>query len=329
MTKAHHDARGRTIDYLRISITDRCNLRCVYCMPEDGVPPCQHQDVLRYEEIERVVRVAASLGISKIRLTGGEPLARRGFVDLVELLARIPGIEDLSMTTNGTLLAPHAQALADAGMGRANISLDSLDPARFRAMTRRGELDDVLRGIEAAQRAGLQPIKINVVMIHGLNDDEAADFARRTVTDGWHVRFIEVMPLGEGAHWENEGYVSSLETRARIESALGPLQRATLNGNGPARYWRVPGAAGTIGFISAISEHFCATCNRLRLTSDGRLMPCLFSDLEVDLRTALRSGANDDALRQLFEQAIDIKPACHHIAEHEIPADHLMSRVGG
>ncbi len=239
------DQSHRSINYLRVSVTDRCNLRCVYCMPAEGVPPKTHDEVLRYEEIARLVRVAAGLGIGRVRLTGGEPLVRRGVVDLVARIAATPGIDDISMTTNGTLLAQHAADLARAGLRRVNVSLDTLDPDRFRAVTRLGRLEDALAGIRAAADAGLAPIKINVVVMGGGNDDEVAAFARRTVSDGWNVRFIEVMPIGEGGQSAAGHYVSSATIRAAIEAELGPLEPATLPGNGPARYWRVPGAPGT------------------------------------------------------------------------------------
>ena len=323
------DRYERVIDYLRVSVTDRCNLRCVYCMPAEGIETCAHEAILSFEEIARLVAIGADLGITKVRLTGGEPLVRRGIVDLVRMIAQIPGIREISMTTNGVLLERYARALVDAGLLRVNVSLDTLDPDRFRAITRWGDLDDVLRGIEAAEAAGLTPIKINCVPIRGLNETDVVDLARRSTTDGWHVRYIEVMPLGEGAHWSGEGYVPSTETRALIEANLGSLEPASLEGNGPARYWRLPGALGTLGFISAISEHFCQTCNRLRLTSSGQLMPCLMSDLKIDLATLLRSGAGDGELREAFVGAMAIKPERHHLEESMVPSDRLMSRVGG
>ncbi len=323
------DSLHRPISYLRVSVTDRCNLRCVYCMPEEGIPLQSHEDILRYEEIARLVRVAVGLGITKVRLTGGEPLARAGLVGLVRMLAGIPGLEDLAMTTNGTLLAGQAVALAEAGLKRVNISLDTMRPDRLRTITRRGRLEDVLAGINAAQQAGLTPTKINMVVVRELNDDEVVDFARRTLTDGWHVRFIEVMPLGQGMCGAAGEYVPTGETRAMIEEALGPLQPAALMGNGPARYWRLARAEGTIGFISPLSEHFCALCNRLRLTADGRLLPCLLSDGEIDLRRPLRQGADDEALRELFLQAIAAKPEGQRLGERVIPRGRLMSRTGG
>lgn len=325
------DSFNRPIEYLRISVTDRCNLRCVYCMPEEGVPLLAHEDILQYEEIARLARIIVGLGVSKLRVTGGEPLARKGVEQLVAMLAEIPGVDDLAMTTNGILLAGMAEQLARAGLKRVNVSLDTLRPERFRAITRRGRLEDVLAGMEAARRVGLTPIKINVVVIRGLNDDEVLDFARRTVEEGWHVRFIEFMPVGGERLWSEDGFVPTGEVRLRIEAAYGRLEAIDgQQGAGPARYYRVPGAAGTIGFISALSEHFCFRCNRLRLTADGQLMPCLMSEQAVDLRAALRTGASDEGLRELVLQAIGAKPPGHRMAqEPRGPGAKPMSRIGG
>ena len=314
----HLDRYHRPISYLRVSVTDRCNLRCVYCMPPEGIPQCTHDEILRFEEIEAVVRAATGLGIHRVRLTGGEPLARKGLVDLVRMLAPIPGLDDLSMTTNGTLLARYAQDLKRAGLHRVNVSLDTLRPERFAQITRRGRLEDALAGIQAAYEAGLEPVKINTVLMRGLNEDEAVDLARKTLTDGWHVRFIEWMPVGAPA--SGKARVTTAETRAQIEGALGALEPAKLPvGGGPARYYRLPTkrgpASGTIGFISPLTEHFCGACNRLRLTADGQLRPCLLSDHEIDLRTPLRSGAGPGEIVKILEQAIAAKPSGHHLGE--------------
>ncbi|NLG26862.1 MAG: GTP 3',8-cyclase MoaA, partial [Chloroflexi bacterium] len=255
MSEECRDACGRAISYLRVSVTDRCNLRCVYCMPEEGVALRPHAEILRYEEIERLVRIAVTLGVRHVRLTGGEPLVRAGIADLARLLTAIPGLEELSMTTNGTRLAELAAPLAEAGLRRVNVSLDTLRPERYSAITRCGELSDVLRGIEAARSAGLEPVKLNTVVVRGTNDDEVVDFARRTLDEGWHVRFIELMPVGEGVTPGDE-YVPSSEIREHIEAALGPLEPAELPGSGPARYLRLAGAPGTLGFISPLTEHF-------------------------------------------------------------------------
>jgi cyclic pyranopterin phosphate synthase len=324
------DNFNRPISYLRISVTDRCNLRCVYCMPPEGVPCRSHEEILRYEEIELIVRAAASLGIGKVRLTGGEPLVRLGFVELVRMLARIPGIDDLAMTTNGTLLARYAPELAQAGLKRVNISLDTLQPKRFRRITRRGDLAAVFEGIAVAREAGLVPLKVNTVVVRGLNDDEVVDFARLTLVDDWHVRFIELMPMGTNTAWAGDGYVSVGEIRRRIEDAFGELVPAKVRvGNGPARYYRLPEAMGTIGFISPISEHFCYQCNRLRLTADGRLRPCLLSDYEIDLRTPLRQGASLTEVRELLIRSIRAKPERHHLDESISPKERTMSEIGG
>ncbi|MGQ9584210.1 MAG: GTP 3',8-cyclase MoaA [Anaerolineae bacterium] len=326
----YEDGFCRPITYLRVSVTDRCNLRCVYCMPPEGVARIPHEQILRYEEIVRVAEAALDLGMTRIRLTGGEPLVRMGLPRLVEMLASLPGLEDLSMTTNGVLLARFADELRQAGLHRVNVSLDTLDPARYRRITRWGELRQVLEGIEAAQRAGLAPLKINAVILRGTNDDELPQFAQRTQEEDWNVRFIEVMPFEhEALDWE-QMYISAAEMRARIESALGPLIPVDgVRGNGPSRYYRLPGAAGTVGFISPVSEHFCAQCNRMRLTADGHLRPCLLSDLEVDLRPALRRGASRAELCDLLAQAIQAKPEGRHLAAACGPSRRSMSQIGG
>ena len=329
MTMPLCDRFGRPIDYLRVSITDRCNLRCGYCMPEEGVPLRRHEEILTYEQIVRLVRVATEIGITKVRLTGGEPLLRRGVVGLVRKLAQLPGIEELSMTTNGTTLSEHAAALAAAGLSRVNISLDTLDQDRFRTITGRGRLADVLHGILAAQEAGLAPVKINTVVLRAVNDDEVVEFARRTRTDGWHVRFIEIMPLGSGTCCADELFVPASETKQRIEEELGPLEPAYVTGNGPARHCRLRGATGTIGFIRPLSAHFCDLCNRLRLTADGRLLACLLSDVEIDLRTPLAHGLPDDRLHNLLLQGIAAKPKGHRLDERAAPQEQLMSQIGG
>ncbi|MCI2425585.1 GTP 3',8-cyclase MoaA [Candidatus Acetothermia bacterium] len=319
----------RPINYLRISVTDRCNLRCIYCVPATGIPLHNRNEILTYEEIVRLSRLATRLGITKIRLTGGEPLTRRGLVDLVRMLALLPLLDDLSLTTNGTLLARTAAALAEAGLCRVNISLDTMRPDRFSTLTRGGALKQVLTGIERAQEAGLTPVKINMVVMRAINDDEIDDFARRTITDGWHVRFIEIMPIGKETPWLTSRYVSTEEVRCRIEERLGLLQPVLLDDGGPARYWQIPEAQGTIGFISPISDYFCLDCNRLRMTADGRLLPCLFSDHEIELLPLLRQGGNDEQLQARFVQAITAKPPGHQLDKQITPCRRLMSRTGG
>jgi cyclic pyranopterin phosphate synthase len=333
LAMAHLDAYNRPISYLRISVTDRCNLRCIYCMPPEGVVWRPHEEILRYEEIETIVRAAAGMGISKVRLTGGEPLVRPGVVDLVRMLARIPGVDDLAMTTNGILLPRYAEDLAEAGLQRVNVSLDTLRPERFQRITRLGRIEDALAGMEAAQEAGLDPIKINTVVIRGMNDDEVVDFARKTMEAGWNVRFIELMPVGNGVLAERgwrERVVTAREIRERIEGALGTLEPAKMRtGGGPARYYRLPGAEGTLGFITPISEHFCYHCNRLRLTADGQLRPCLLSDQEIDLRTPLRQGADVVQIKTLLLKGIESKPLHHHLDEWRRPENRVMSEIGG
>jgi len=303
-------------------------------MPAEGVPWRPHDQVLRYEEIETVVQAAAELGISKVRLTGGEPLVRLGIAGLVRMIARIPGIDDLAMTTNGILLSRYAAELAEAGLQRVNVSLDTLRPERFQRITRRGQLEDVLAGMEAARGAGLEPIKINTVVIRGMNDDEVVDLARKTMeAEWWNIRFIELMPVGNGSliteAWEQK-VVTAHQVRERIESALGKLEPAKMSvGGGPARYYRLPGAKGTLGFITPISEHFCYQCNRLRLTADGQLRPCLLSDREIDLRTPLRRGADVAEIKALLLEGIESKPMQHHLDECQLPEERAMSEIGG
>ena len=329
------DLFGRVVNYLRISVTDRCNLRCVYCMPAQGIPWRPREEILRHEEIVRVVEVAAGLGIQRLRLTGGEPLIRAGLPALVAALARIPGIEEISLTTNGVLLASLAEPLVEAGLSRVNVSLDTLQPERFARITRFGRFDQVWRGIEAAERAGLTPLKLNMVVIRDLNDDELETFARLTLRRPWHVRFIELMPVGNQGEWGEDfpgagrRSVPVAEMRARL-APLGELLPVNgLRGNGPAQTYRLPGAAGTVGFIAPVSQHFCAGCNRLRLTSDGRLRPCLLRDGEVDLAPALRDGADLLQLQALILQAVLAKPKGHQLSDRALPRDGRMAAIGG
>lgn len=331
------DSHGRTIDYLRISLTDRCNLRCIYCMPDEGVEQMSHEDILRIEEIEEAVRVAATMGITRVRLTGGEPLVRKGVVDLIRSIKNTPGIEHIAMTTNGILLPRMADELKEAGLSRVNISLDTLDPAQFSMITRRGKLEDALAGIRAALDVGFDPVKINAVTVRSLNQDYLA-FAKLSIENPLHVRFIEYMPVGEssgssGCGWGKEDVVPSeelieiIDERAQAEGlgALIPAGGARPEGWGPARYYTFEGALGTVGFISPLSRHFCSECNRLRLTADGKLRPCLFSDVEFDLRNALR--ANDtEAAKAVFAEALGAKPDDHH---DKVGTERGMSQIGG
>ncbi|MGD0884226.1 MAG: GTP 3',8-cyclase MoaA [Thermodesulfovibrionales bacterium] len=323
------DTYDRTIDYLRISVTDRCNLRCVYCMPQHGVRPFKHKEILTYEEIVRVARVAAALGVRKIRVTGGEPLVRKNILYLIKSLRVINGIEDISLTTNGTLLEQYAKDLADAGLSRVNVSLDSFKPDRYREMTRGGDINQVMKGIRAAEDAGLMPIKINMVPIRSLNDDEVEDFARLTLRTPYHVRFIEFMPIGGQELWNSERYISSDSLKAVVEK-IGPLVPVRLRKTGPARYFRFDGACGIIGFISALTHHFCADCNRLRITADGKLRPCLFSETEIDLKPALREYSSDEEIKRILRLSIEIKPEGHNIHQRtDLLSLRAMSRIGG
>ncbi|MBN2467308.1 MAG: GTP 3',8-cyclase MoaA [Deltaproteobacteria bacterium] len=323
------DQYHRVIDYLRISITDRCNLRCRYCMPEEGIPLISHTDILRYEEMLRVVNVYAGAGISKVRLTGGEPLVRRGIVDFVHRLAQVPGLTDLSMTSNGVLLKEFAGSLKAAGLARINVSLDTLNPEKFRHITRRDKFHDVWAGIEKALTVGLSPVKINVVTINGTNHDEILDFARLTQRLPLAVRFIEYMPTGNG-HWDNDLVFTASKIREIIEE-VGEL--VSINGGkitGPAIRYRLRGAPGEIGFINPISSHFCETCNRIRLTPDGHLRPCLFSDDEFDLKPLLRGGGEDQQLIEVLRKVLARKPKQHEITDVQFKkCQRGMSAIGG
>jgi len=323
------DSFQRPINYLRISVTDRCNLRCIYCMPVEGIRLIPHGDILTYEEIHTVAKAAGELGINKIRITGGEPLARSGLLKLIQMLAQIDAIDDISLTTNGVLLSHHAAELKSAGLRRVNVSLDTLKQDKFEFITRsKDSLGNVLEGIEAARSVGLNPVKINVVVMSGINDDELLDFATKTINNEWHVRFIELMPSA-GASTLASQFVPVSEMRKRLELS-GKLEPCLPRvGNGPAKYFRFPHANGTIGFITPVSEHFCFHCNRLRLTADGKLRPCLLADYEIDLKSPLRNGISSDGLKQLIEEAVANKPLRHRMAEGYTPKDRPMTQVGG
>ena len=322
------DSYHRRINYMRVSVTDRCDLNCIYCTSK-SVPLLTHDDILRYEEIHRVVQAAAGLGVKKIRLTGGEPLARLNLSRLVELLTRVDGIDEVSLTTNGTLLDKYAAELKAAGLRRVNISLDTFRADRFQRITGSDKLRDVLRGIETAKKVGLDPVKINMVVLRGFNDDEVLDFAHITVSEGWHVRFIEHMPFVANGG-EGNGLVSVGEIAEIIEGTLGELKPCLpASGNGPARYYQLPDAGGTIGFIGAVTECFCAECNRFRLTADGHLRPCLLDDDEVDIKGPLRRGASIEGLEQLIQAAAALKQAQHHLGEEPVPGKRQMRQIGG
>jgi cyclic pyranopterin phosphate synthase len=327
MTEALRDSYGRKIEYLRISVTDRCNFRCQYCMPVAGLDWLPKSDILTYEEIARVVAELAPLGLRRLRLTGGEPTLRPQLEVLVAMLRSIPEIEDISLSTNGVRLAEVAPALKVAGLDRVNMSADSLRPERIKAIARRNLDFCPVSAATAAERAGLSPIKLNVVVMRGINDDEIADFARLTVDHAWHVRFIELMPVGEMRDFTADRIVSGDEILARLSSvaqltpAIGPAR-----GNGPARYFQLEGALGTIGLITPMSHTYCGSCNRVRLTADGRLRTCLFGDEEIDLRTPLREGI---PLEPFFRSALAIKPREHALLQMRVGGLRALSQVGG
>lgn len=299
-------------------------------MPSEGIRPIDFKEILKYEEIIRIVRVALSLGVKKIRLTGGEPLRRKDITFLIKGISSIEGIKEIGLTTNGVLLHKYAHSLKSAGLTRINISLDSLDPQRYRKITGGGEIEKVLEGIELAESVGLSPISINMVPVRGINEDEIETFARLTYEKPYRIRFIEFMPAGARDFWSPERYVPEDEIRKTIET-IGRLEPAGLTTGGPARYWRLPGAKGVIGFISALSNHFCHACNRLRITSDGKIRPCLFSETEIDLKPVLRSGGGDKELHRLMSLAVQCKPAGHGLTGGQ-PVKFLlkaMSEIGG
>ncbi|HEY8312753.1 MAG TPA: GTP 3',8-cyclase MoaA [Candidatus Baltobacteraceae bacterium] len=324
------DQFNRPITYLRVSVTDKCNLRCVYCMPERGLPWLPKAEILRYEEIVELVRAAASVGVRSIRLTGGEPLVRKNIAELVREIAAIDGIDDISLSTNALLLAEQIDDLVDAGLTRANISLDTLRPDRFETIARRPGLDRVLAGIDAAIAHGLAPLKINCVVMRGQNDDEIGDFAALTRTRALFVRFIEVMPVEENVGLQRDTYVSADEILERV-GALGEIApSAGPGGNGPARYFAFAGAAGAVGVISPLSHDYCERCNRVRLTADGKLRLCLFGDYEVDLRTPLRAGAGTAEIAEILRAAMLIKPERHHLKLGETSSRmRAFSEIGG
>lgn len=325
------DTYHRNIDYLRVSVTDRCNYRCLYCMPPSGVALREHRDILRYEEFLRLIDIFGRAGIRKIRLTGGEPLVRKGLSGFIRSLTALGTIEDLSLTTNGSLLAEKADELKKAGLQRVNISLDTVDPLRFKAITGNcGRIEDVIAGIDAALQADLTPLKLNVVLSESFQPSDLEWFLRLTYQKPVHVRFIEYMPIGNGSI---KGGLSIEKVKALLAKAAGEtlqtLEKKML-GQGPARYYSLPGLKGSFGFIAPLTEHFCAECNRLRLTADGKLKPCLLSDEEVDLAAELRSGADDERLLALFRAAVRRKPDGHKLGDGGIASfQRSMSQIGG
>lgn len=313
------DRYGRTIKYLRLSVTDLCNCRCVYCMGENGVPRLPHSAILSFEEIEEIVRAAVSLGVTKVRLTGGEPLVRRGIDELVRRLRGIEGVEELAMTTNGARLAEYAEALKEAGLDRLNVSLDTLDPEKFRRITRIGELRDTLDGLDAARRAGFERIKLNTVLMGGVNDDEIAEIAALAKDGAFDVRFIELMPIGECTDWDRRRFLPA----ERVLEYLPKGERVP--SDGVAELWRPAGFRGTVGLIRPLSHRFCADCDRIRVTADGCLKPCLHSAREMPLR-----GKHGETLVRTIAEGMQTKPREHHMADgHASESRRGMNRIGG
>jgi cyclic pyranopterin phosphate synthase len=334
MSKLLIDRFGRKHDYLRISVTDRCNLRCVYCMPEEGMEFEPEDHLLTFDEITEVVRVLAGLGVRKLRITGGEPLVRKNLEQLIARLSAIPGIEDIALTTNGIYFAARAEKLRAAGLTRVNISLDSLRADRFSFITRGGDIRRVLDSIEAAYRVGLAPIKLNVVLMKGINDDEIVDFLQMTMDRAIQVRFIEYMPIGHNDQTWKERYLPLQTVLERCaEKGWHAAPSETVYGNGPSQNYRIEGALGSFGLIHPISDHFCETCNRLRLTADGNVKPCLYWSDEFNVRSYI---GNTEAMEDLFFRALDIKPLNHEMAQalqnqeqSHMPTARRMSQIGG
>lgn len=324
------DSHNRRVNYLRVSVTDRCNFRCVYCMPPHGNEWLDHTEILTYEELLRLITIFSREGITKIRLTGGEPLVRKDIVAFIGAISSMNTIDDLSLTTNGSLLPPMAYDLKAAGLHRVNISLDTVNPASFARLTTCGRLDDTLQGIESAVEAGLTPLKLNVVLTEALRESDLAYFIEQVYRYPIAVRFIEYMPIGGSG-------IGSGPDIAKVKKLLSAAGRGILNpvgnikGNGPARYYKFPKARGTFGFITPISNHFCGECNRMRLTADGKLRPCLLSDIEIDVKTPLRSGASDAELAMIFHEAVKAKPEGHTLCRASgYPAfQRSMSQIGG
>ena len=323
------DSLGRDINYLRISVTDRCNLRCRYCMPEHGVELKEHREILRLEEIQRIVDISTRVGIRKVRLTGGEPLIRRNIPELVSMIAATKKIDDIALTTNGVFFPRMAAELKDAGLDRINLSLDTLNASKYCYITRNGQLPVVIEALRLALQLELHPVKINTVIIKDFNDDEIMDFCRLAYEKPVHVRFIEFMPIGELNFWQEDKIISCDEIRSRIEDKYQLTPWKISRGNGPAKSYRMKGGQGSIGFITPMSNHFCKECNRLRLTADGKLRGCLYSNSEIDLKPALRDGTDEDVL-ELIIQAINAKPDRHQMGKERWGQDNRkMYQIGG
>lgn len=323
------DSFNRRIDYLRISITDKCNLKCLYCRPSKKIKYFDKDDVLTDAEIVKFVRIAHKYGLRKVRITGGEPLMRKGITGLISSIKKI-GIRELSLTTNGIMLAKQADELKKAGLDRVNISLDTLDAEKYKKITNGGDIELVRESIKSAKKAELTPIKINVVPIRGLNDDEILSFASLTLKQNYHIRFIEFMPATSSGLWKKDKCINSSEILEKI-STIGKLESFKFRGGGPSRNFRIKGAAGVIGIISPISDHFCGHCNRLRLTADGKIRPCLFSKEEIDIKSPMRNNAPDKEIERLFRRSIKIKPQRHLLNSSKTALNCLetMSKIGG
>jgi len=323
------DRFNRRINYLRISLTDRCNLRCIYCMPPEGERKLRHRDILRYEELLRIARIAIKLGINKIRLTGGEPLIRKGVQDFIPMLAGLSGLDDVSLTTNGVFLKDNLEILRTAGIKRINVSLDSLKRLNFKLITRFDHFNEVWEGIEKARHMGFSPIKINIVVMKGINDNEVLDFARLAIEQPYHIRFIECMPVG--LQTNSMAFISNSDIEKTLVTKFGPLMPVSHGRHdGPATRFRFDGGKGEIGFINAISDPFCKGCNRLRLTANGMLLPCLLSNDAVDIKGPLRMGCLDEELIEVFLKAVSLKPQCHPLnLEHDQRVYRKMCSIGG
>jgi len=323
------DRYNRHLNYLRLSITDRCNLRCIYCVPSDRIPRLSHEDILRYEEVLRIIDIGVTMGITKVRVTGGEPLVRKGALEFLDSLCSRHPLSEVTLTSNGVLLAENLDRIQKAGVARINISLDTLDPGKFKTITGHDAFNQVWAGIQAALNRGFHPVKLNVVALRAINEEELLDFARLTLDQPLHVRFIEYMPIGKSRmQFGPPLLVPEIKQRLQPLGELQPaLKRAAA---GPAEQFQLDGAAGEIGFISALSHHFCSTCNRLRLTASGQLRPCLLSDQQLDVRGPLRSGASDAELADIFHRAVRCKPSDHNLTANEPSGVSCqMSSVGG
>lgn len=325
------DSYGREINYMRISVTDRCDLRCRYCMPEEGIDhKLKHKNILSLEEVARLVKIATEVGIRKVRITGGEPLVRKNIIKLIEDISNLELIDDIALTTNGMLFNDMAEDLKKAGLNRVNFSLDSLVPDKYNYITRNGNLKNVIKSIFTALELDFKPVKINTVVIRGFNDNEILSLAKLAYDYPIHVRFIEFMPVGDLLYWKKERLMKSEEVRALLEKEYNLTNPGHIRGNGPAKYFNIEGGQGSIGFISPMSNHFCHECNRIRMTADGKLRGCLYDKKEIDLREAIENGADDHQLRTLFLKAINNKPLKHNMnAGWGSHNERKMYQIGG